>query len=188
MNKISPIDFSNESFYNKDSKTRFDKDLNNITGIANRYQQDKKECPIIHMVVIYTGDIERKQVSDEYNIGAVKMKLETAFLSELDSKEIFGRLREKVKNKQMLSDEELMEFIILPLSYHTKEEKQEKVKETVELAAKIQDRNQQIFTLAGILVFADKIIYSTEEIVSLVSSYSQDDVERLREELLRKVN
>jgi hypothetical protein len=130
--------------------------LNYITGIANRYQQDKKECPIIHMVVIYTGDIERKQVSDEYNIGAVKMKLETAFLSELDSKEIFGRLREKVKNKQMLGDEELMEFIILPLSYHTKEEKQEKVKETVELAAEIQDRNQQIFTLAGILVFADK--------------------------------
>ena len=254
MNKISPIDFSNESFYNKDSKTRFDKDLNYITGIANRYQQDKKECPIIHMVVIYTGDIERKQVSDKYNIGAVKMKLETAFLSELDSKEIFGRLREKVKNKQMLSDEELMEFIILPLSYHTKEEKQEKVKETVELAAKIQDRNQQIFTLVGLLVFADKIIdkenafrirrviemtqvaqifeeekrqalsrakeefeekqrqaltraeegfeekqrqivirmikreYSTEEIVSLVSSYSQDDVERLREELLRKAN
>lgn len=284
-----------ESFYNKDSKTRFDKGgcnggdgsialvdyesdyekqdkvkyLNYITGIANRYQQDKKECPIIHMVVIYTGDIERKQVSDKYNIGAVKMKLETAFLSELDSKEIFGRLREKVKNKQMLSDEELMEFIILPLSYHTKEEKQEKVKETVELAAKIQDRNQQIFTLAGILVFADKIIdketafrirrviemtqvaqifeeekrqalikakeefeekqrqaltraeeefeekqrqaltkaeegfeekqrqivirmikreYSTEEIVSLVSSYSQDDVERLWEELLRKAN
>ena len=178
----TPLDFSNESFYNKDSKTRFDKGgcngadgsialvdyesdyekqdkvkyLNYITGIANRYQQDKKECPIIHMVVIYTGDIERKQVSDEYNIGAVKMKLETAFLSELDSKEIFGRLREKVKNKQMLGDEELMEFIILPLSYHTKEEKKEKVKETVELAAEIQDRNQQIFTLAGILVFADK--------------------------------
>ena len=51
-----------------------------------------------------------------------------------------------------------------------------------------KDRNQLIFTLAGILVFADKIIYSTEEIVSLVSSYSQDDVERLREELLRKAN
>lgn len=231
---IALVDY--ESDYEKQDKVKY---LNYITGIANRYQQDKKECPIIHMVVIYTGDIERKQVSDEYNIGAVKMKLETAFLSELDSKEIFGRLREKVKNKQMLSDEELMEFIILPLSYHTKEEKQEKVKETVELAAKIQDRNQQIFTLAGILVFADKIIdketafrirrviemtqvaqifeeekrqalikakeefeekqrqivirmikreYSTEEIVSLVSSYSQDDVERLREELLRKAN
>ncbi|MDE6052744.1 MAG: hypothetical protein K2G55_03080 [Lachnospiraceae bacterium] len=51
-----------------------------------------------------------------------------------------------------------MEFIILPLSYRTKEEKQEKIRETVELAVKIKDRKQQIFTLAGILVFTDKVI------------------------------
>lgn len=51
-----------------------------------------------------------------------------------------------------------MQFIILPLSYRTKKEKQQKVCETVELAAKIQDKKQQIFTLAGILVFTDKVI------------------------------
>ena len=51
-----------------------------------------------------------------------------------------------------------MQFIILPLSYRTKEEKQQKVRETVELATKIQDKKQQIFTLAGILVFTDKVI------------------------------
>ena len=62
--------------------------LGYITGLANRYLQENKECPIIHMVVIYTGDIERKKVSTNYNIGAVRMKLETAFLSEMDSKKI----------------------------------------------------------------------------------------------------
>ncbi|MDE5696837.1 MAG: hypothetical protein K2I96_05415 [Lachnospiraceae bacterium] len=244
---IALVDY--ESDYEKQDKVKY---LNYVTGIANRYLQDKKECPIIHMVVIYTGDIDRRQVSAEYDIGAVKMSLETAFLSELDSRGIYSQLRDKVEKNQMLSDEELMEFIILPLTYRTKEEKQEKVRETVELAVKIQDRKQQVFALAGILVFADKVIdretagrirraiemtqvaqifeeekqqalaqatqifeeekqqalaqaeqtfeekqrqivirmikkdYSTEEIASLVSSYSQDDVEMLRREITGK--
>lgn len=244
---IALVDY--ESDYEKQDKVKY---LNYVTGIANRYLQDKKDCPIIHMVVIYTGDIDRRQVSAEYDIGTVKMNLETAFLSELDSQGIYSVLRDKIEKNQMLSDEELMKFIILPLSYRTKEEKQEKIRETVELAIKIQDRKQQLFTLAGVLVFADKIIdretagkirraiemtqvaqifeeekqqalaqaeqifeeekqqalaqaeqtfeekqrqivirmikkdYSTDEIASLVSSYSQDDVEMLRREITIK--
>lgn len=48
----------------------------------------------------------------EYNIGAVKLCTETAFLSELDSDGIMECLKDKV--------EELMPFIILPLSYRKK--------------------------------------------------------------------
>ena len=125
-----------------------------------------------------------------------------------------------------------MEFIILPLSYRRQEEKQERIQETVKLAAGIQDRDQQVFTLAGILAFTDKVIdretaniirraiemtqvaqifeeekqqalresyrqmvikmikrnYSSEEITSLVSSYSQDDVEELRKEVEAQAN
>ena len=161
------------------------------------------------------------------------------------SRRYFDRLKKKVEKNQLLNDKELMQFIILPLSYRTKKEKQQKVRETVELAAKIQDKKQQIFTLAGILVFTDKVIdretagrirrviemtqvaqifeeekqqaltqaaqsyeakmtqvknsfeeenrrvvirmikkdYPTEEIVSLLPNYSQNDVERLRKEL-----
>ncbi|MDE6619855.1 MAG: hypothetical protein K2K74_05070 [Lachnospiraceae bacterium] len=144
-----------ESEYNQWDKVKY---LNYITGIANRCQQDRQHCPPIRMIVIYTGDIERRQVSARYDIGAVKMTMETAFLSELDSEGIFERLKEKVEKNQPLTDEELMQFIILPLSYRTKEEKQEKIQETVELAVKIQDRKQQFFALSGILVFTDKII------------------------------
>ncbi len=150
---IALVDY--ESEYNRKDKVKY---LGYITGLANRYLQENKECPIIHMVVIYTGDIERKKVSTNYNIGAVRMKLETAFLSEMDSKKIFKQLKKKVAKNQLLNDEELMQFIILPLAYRTKEEKQEKVRKTVELAAKIQNKKQQIFTLAGILVFTDKVI------------------------------
>lgn len=74
------------------------------------------------------------------------------------SRRYFDRLKKKVEKNQLLNDKELMQFIILPLAYRTKKEKQQKVREIVELAAKIQDKNQQIFTLAGIVVFTDKVI------------------------------
>lgn len=214
-----------ESDYKKEDKVKY---LNYLTGIANRYREEKKECPALRMVVIYTADIRRGQVSEEYDIGALKMHVECAFLSELDSAGIQERLRQKVERNKMMDDEELMEFIILPLSYRTKEEKQRKIRETVELATRIRDRGQQLFTLAGILAFTDKLIdretagrirrmiemtqvaqifeeekrqemaqvvirmiqknYSSEEIASLVSNYSQDDVETLRKELMNREN
>ena len=234
-----------ESVYDKNDKVKY---LNYLSGVANRYQKEKRECPQLRMVVIYTGDISRGQVSSEYNIGAVKLHTETAFLSELDSDGIMERLKSKVERNEMLTDEELMEFIILPLSYRKREEKEKRIRETVALASKIQDRGQQVFTLAGILTFTDKIIdretankirraiemtqvamifeeekqqaveaerkkaadllealeterkkaadsekqvvekmikkgYSTEEIVFLVSNYSEKDVEALRKNL-----
>ena len=244
-----------ESAYKEEDKVKY---LNYLTGIANRYLKEKEDCPKLRMVVIYTGDIERRQTSGEYDLGAVKLTVERAFLSELDGEGIFQHLERKVGQNEHLDDRELMEFIILPLSYRTKAEKQKKIQETVRLATQIQDRSQQLFTLAGILAFTDKVIdrktankirraiemtqvaqifeeekqqaltqaaqmfeeekrqtaqmfeeekrqaekqaaksayrkiviqmikkdYSSEEIASLVSSYSQDNVEELRKELL----
>ena len=63
-----------------------------------------------------------------------------------------------MERNEPLDDEELMGFIILPLSYRKKEEKEEKIRESVSLAAQIQDRSQQVFALAGILAFSDKLI------------------------------
>ncbi len=237
---VAVLDY--ESDYDKKDKIKY---LNYLTGVANRYQKEKRDCPQLRMIVIYTGDISRSQVSGEYNIGAVKINTETAFLSELDSDGIIERLKGRVERNEMLTDEELMEFIILPLSYRKKEEKEKRIRETVDLAARIQDRSQQVFTLAGILTFTDKIIdretankirraiemtqvamifeeekqqaieaerkkasdlleaerkkaaaserqvvekmlrkgYSTEEIVFIVSNYSEKEVEALRKNL-----
>ena len=108
--------------------------------------------------MLFRSDIKRKQISAEYDIGAVRITLEPAFLSELDSDRIFRHLKQKVEKKEMLDDEELMYFIILPLSYRKREEKDAKIHETVQLATQIQDRRQQFFTLAGILAFTDKVI------------------------------
>ena len=75
--------------------------------------------------------------------------MEPAFLSELPGEEIYQRLKRKVERGERLDEEEMMEFIILPLSYRKKEEKEEKIRQIVDLATRIKDREQQLFTLSG---------------------------------------
>jgi len=150
---VAIVDY--ESEYKKADKVKY---LNYLAGIANRYRKEKKECPLLRMVVIYTGDVERRQVADSYDLGAVKMRIETAFLSELDGDSILRRLEEKVKGKQPFTDEELMEYMILPLSYKEREIKQQKIRELAELAEEMADKKQQVFVLSGMLAFTDKVI------------------------------
>ena len=132
---IAIVDY--ESEYKKEDKIKY---LNYLTGIANLYLKEKSDCPKLRMIVIYTGDIKRGQVSAQYDIGAVKVSLEPAFLSELDSDGIFLRLKEKVERNELLEDEELMRLIILPLSYRKKEEKETHIRNSVRLATQIQGR------------------------------------------------
>ena len=132
--------------------------MNYLTGVVNRYESEKKMCPHLRMIVIYTGDIKREEVTENYDVGAVRLVIEPAFLSEVDGDGIFRRLKEKVERGEPLSDQEQMEFCIFPLTYRKKEEKAERIREAVRLAARIADREQQIFVLAGIMTFTDKVI------------------------------
>lgn len=150
---VALVDY--ESEYNKESKVKY---LNYLTGIVNRYERKGRSCPDLRMIVVYTGDIRREQVSENYDVGAVTVTIEPAFLSEIDGEGILKHLKKKVEKGEPLDDQEQMELIILPLSYRRQKEKKEKISETVDLAVKLQDREQQLFVLAGILTFTDKII------------------------------
>ena len=88
---VALVDY--ESEYTGEDKVKY---LNYLAGIAERYQRERKGCPTLRMIVIYTGDIERRQVSDEYDIGAVRMRLEPAFLSLLDSEGLLRSLKGKL--------------------------------------------------------------------------------------------
>ena len=127
--------------------------LNYIVRILERYKQEAKH---IRMIVIYTADIE--QAEDEFHAGCLTLRLEQAYLRKVDSKSIRDVLEKKLEDGVPLSDDELMQFIILPLTYKGKEAKREAVKDIVDLAKKITDKKNQMFVLSGILVFADKII------------------------------
>ena len=132
--------------------------MNYISRILKRYENEGIYDVKIRLIVIYTGDIARRSVPTEYDVGAAKLTVEGAFLSELDSNEIRNRLSSKIKNGETLTDEEIMELIILPLTYRKKEEKQDSIRESVELAKCIKDEKVMTFVLSGIMVFTDKII------------------------------
>ncbi|MCM1171197.1 MAG: hypothetical protein NC393_03615, partial [Clostridium sp.] len=112
----------------------------------------------IRMIVIYTADVNRVQTEDVYDIGAFRLNIEEAFLSELNSEEIRKRLTEKIQNNETLTDEELMEFIILPLTYKTMEEKRKAIDASIDLAKRVTDVEKMVFLLSGTLVFTDKVI------------------------------
>ncbi|MCM1173385.1 MAG: hypothetical protein NC393_14840, partial [Clostridium sp.] len=112
----------------------------------------------IRMIVIYTADVNRTETEDEYDTGAFRLHIEEAFLSELDSEEIKKRLTEKIQNSMALTDEELMEFIILPLTYKTMEEKRKAIDVSIDLAKQVTDVEKTAFLLSGTLVFTDKVI------------------------------
>lgn len=110
------------------------------------------------MIVIYTADVEPREVTKEYDMGALQMEIQPAFLSEMDSREIMERLQAKVNAGEHLTDEEMMEFIILPLTYRGDRQKKQAIKEVLELARMIREDEVQRFVLSGILVFTDKVI------------------------------
>ena len=150
---VAIVDY--ESKYKKEDKVKY---LNYVTGIVNRYRNEKKECPLLRVIIIYTGDVYRDQTMDVYEIGVLKMRVETAFLSELDGDGIYQCLKAKIHSANRLTEEELMQFIILPLSYRKQKQKEKKIVELLELAEEIRERKQQMFVLAGLYTFADKVI------------------------------
>lgn len=150
---LAVVDY--ESDYKKESKVKY---LNYLAGIVNRYESEKTDCPNLRMIVIYTGDVKREEVSKSYNVGAVRLVIEPAFLSEVDGDEIYKRLKRKVEKGEDLSGQEEMELVIFPLTYRRKEEKRKRIDEAIDLVMGIQNREQQIFVLAGLMTFTDKIM------------------------------
>ncbi|MCM1084104.1 MAG: hypothetical protein NC393_14800 [Clostridium sp.] len=150
---IAIVDY--ESEYKTENKIKY---ISYITRVLERYRRQEIYDIQIRMIVIYTADVSRAQTEEVYDTGAFSLHIEEAFLSELDSEEIKKRLTEKIQNKETLTDEELMEFIILPLTYKTMEEKRKAINASIELAKQVTDVEKMVFLLSGTLVFTDKVI------------------------------
>ena len=176
---LAIIDY--ESAYEEGDKVKY---LQYVARILERYRKEGKLKVKVRMIVIYTADIREEQVSNVYDVGALTMEIQPAFLSKLDSKEIKERLQRKVEAGERLTDEELMEFIILPLTYKGEEAKKAAVKEMVSLAKGIQETAVLRFVLSGIIVFADKVIdmETGEEVVNRLMMTKVDMILQERED------
>lgn len=144
-----------ESDYSEEDKAKY---LNYIARVYKRLISEGKGDKNVRMIVIYTADVNPKTVKTNVKKTGFSINIDAAYLSELDSEEIRKRLSDKITRGESLSDQELMELIILPLTYKTKDKKQEMIKESIDLAKQVKDEKQSTFLVAGIIVFSDKVI------------------------------
>ena len=151
-------------------ETNFTKYGYYIMNVINRYLNEGK-TPDIHMMVLYTADIETAKTILERT--ACRIKIEAAYLTGTPSEQWLEEIKGSLAN-QIISDKTLMRLILLPLTYKDEEKKQETIKLCVNLARKIPDKEQETFALAGILAFTDKIISnSTKKYIEEVLGMTQ---------------
>lgn len=97
--------------------------------ICELHSQDLKA---FHLIIFSTdiGEVD----PDIMDVGCMQLKIEPAYLLGIDTEEVFRKVQDKIKNKEVLGDDELLELIILPLTVKGREEKQALAEKTVELA------------------------------------------------------
>ena len=160
--------------------------VNYIGRFLQRYYQDEKKIPDMRMIVIYTGDVQRAEASFETK--CLTLSMEQVFISKLPEEEIYQSIKRKLENNETLSDTELMQLIILPLTGKGKEAKQQIIENVITLTKQIKDETKQVFVLSGVLVATDKFI--DEKYADNIRRYlSMTKVARLyEEEKLEAVN
>ena len=146
---IAILDY--ESEYKKEN---FANDGRYTMDVFERYLREGKE-PDIHMMVLYTADIEKSETVLRRT--AFTIEAEVSYLVEVPSEEWLADAKRKI-DENTITDEVLMHLVILPLTYKGEEKKQQAIKECVNLAKQILDKEQETFVLAGILAFTDKVI------------------------------
>ncbi len=150
---IAIIDYESEC-----SRENFVKYLNYGARVARRYLNQKKLAQLksLRIIVIYTADVESAR--DVYDLEGIAVRVESVCLVNMDTRLIYDRLSAKIHRQGWLNTEDLLQLMVFPLTVKGMEGKQEAILQAVELAKKIEDRNQKTQVLAGILTFTDKVI------------------------------
>lgn len=146
---VAVLDY--ESEYRKASFAKYGR---YILGVFERYLKDGKE-PDIRMMVVYTADIEK--VETTFKRTACSIQVEAAYLAGTPSEEWQKEIENSIHGNTV-TDEILMHLVLLPLTYKGETRKQKAIRDCVDLARQIPDKDQETFALAGILTFTDKVI------------------------------
>ncbi len=142
--------------------------MNYIARIVKRLYEEHGEIPEMRMIVIYTGDVAAaKSVLDT---GCMTLHMEQVFVSDISAADVYQDIKCKLENRKMLTEQELMRMIILPLAEKGAEGKRRRVQMVIELAKLIEDEQAQKLVFAGLLVVSDKFI-------------SREDAETIRREI-----
>lgn len=146
-----------ESKYRYRNKVKY---LSYVLRILRRLIRDKVDLRKvkIRIIIIYTADVKRGKTEPVFQAGAIQLITEEAFLIEIDGEKEYQRLLNKIEQKQLLDEEDMMKMIILPLAFQGIEKQREIAKKVVDLIKQIKEMQMQRFLFAGVLSFTDKVI------------------------------
>jgi hypothetical protein len=129
--------------------------LDYTNRILSRYYTEDKKLVKVRLVVVYCSDIENAET--EINAGSISLKTEAVFMKNYDGIKIYNKLKTKIKQGEELNDLDLINCILLPLMKHNKQ-RQEIIKESIELAKDIKDEKKQYFAIGGLLTATNNFI------------------------------
>jgi len=144
-----------ESEYSEKNKKKY---IGYIARIAQRLYNENGCFPKLKIIIIYTADVKHGTTDPYLDMDAVKFKLTEAFLSGLDSKEIYDGIKSKLDSGISLSDEDLMKLVIYPLTFEGVDEKRIAINVAIDFAKRITDEKAAVFVYKCLLAFTDKVI------------------------------
>jgi hypothetical protein len=123
--------------------------------VAARYRHTEGKFPRITVAIIYTCDVT--SAPSLLDLGCLRIDVRQVFLSDLDGDGIAAEVGAKIGAKEALSDEDVLRLIVAPLA-STKASRQTLLEQCVDAAKGIEDRDLQLFIVAGLMIASDKFV------------------------------
>jgi len=114
-----------------------------------------KEKRRIRTIVVYSSNIERTETN--LDLGSIKYEVEPYYMGNLDGEEKYIILKNKINNNVELTKQDLLTLVFLPIM-NNKSSKTERILDSLELANKIKDKENQMNSLALLYAFAEKFV------------------------------
>ena len=139
-----------QTSFNRKDLTRFSR------YDALLYDRDGRK---IHTIIIYSSDV--RKIDESLDIGTLKYEPTNIMMYEFDGDSIYKDLETKLKEKQELTDIDMLNLIFLPLMRNNIP-KAELALKSVELAKTIEDRSKRETCLVSAIVFTSKYLSENE--------------------------
>ena len=110
----------------------------------------------LHLIIIYTGDVEK--ADPVFDCGCLTLRPKQVFLSRIDGEAEFDAIRQKIHSGIVLTDDDLMKLVVLPLSVPGPERKTQLFEKISSLAGEIPDETQRNFVLSAMALATEKFI------------------------------
>ncbi|TCP23755.1 hypothetical protein EV207_12933 [Scopulibacillus darangshiensis] len=115
----------------------------------------EKKRKLIKTFVIYGSDVNQAEESLDH--GSIRYHAKAIYMKDFDGDAIFYNLTNKILNREILTDEDQLKLIFLPLM-KTQKKRSDLAAEVVELAKRLKDEEQRFRLMATSIAIGDKYL------------------------------